>query len=259
MFRPRVIPCLLLRGKGLVKTVKFKNGPYLGDPHHAAYLFSVLQADELIFLDIDATNGKRCVDADLISKLSDESYMPLSVGGGIRSVDEMRRCFSAGAEKMIINSYFVENPDFVSEAADVFGSQSVIVSIDCKLGKSGRYEAYTHSGTRPTGTDPVSLAITAEAKGAGEIFVNSIDRDGTQKGYDVELIRSVSDAVRIPVIACGGAGRLEDLADAYSNGHAAALAAGSLFVFHGPLNAVLINYPDQLELERLFATNSSSM
>lgn len=252
MFRPRVIPCLLLKNKGLVKTVKFQNPRYLGDPINAIWLFNKKEADELIFLDIEASTQNRSIDLELVSRMSDESFMPLSVGGGIKDIETIRKCFNAGAEKVVINSGFIEKPELVSEAAEIFGSQSIVVSIDAKLVKGSKYETYINNGTKRVGIDPVTLAKKAELSGAGEIFINSIDRDGTQTGYDIQLSRLIADAVKIPVIACGGAGKLSDLAEVYLKGKVTAVVAGSLFVYHGSRNAVLINYPGQSELNNLF-------
>jgi cyclase len=253
MLKARVIPCLLLKNKGLVKTVQFKEPRYVGDPINAVWIFNQKEVDELIFLDIMATKERNKPPIELISKISDECFMPLTVGGGIRSVEDIKELLNAGAEKVSINTFAVENPSFIKEASDVFGSQSIVVAIDVKRHKKGLYEVFTNGGTRPAGIDPVSLAVQMAAMGAGEILLNSIDRDGTMKGYDIELIREVSDAVNIPVIACGGAGKLEDLAGAINGGRASAVAAGSFFVFHGRRRAVLINFPTKEELELLVA------
>lgn len=167
-------------------------------------------------------------------------------------MDDIHKLLNAGAEKVAINASFVESPSFVKEAVSTFGSQSIVVAIDAKEHRKGAYEVVTHGGTRATGLGPVQVAAQAEAAGAGEILINSVDRDGTRLGYDIELVRSVSDAVRVPVIACGGAGRLEHLSQAIVEGHASAVAAGSLFVFHGSRSAVLISFPTEGELEALF-------
>jgi cyclase len=249
LLRPRVIPCLLLRGEGLEKGVRFKNYKYVGDPINAVRIFSEKEVDELLFLDIFATRENRIPLPDFIQRIADESFMPFGVGGGIRTVQDIRRLLSAGAEKVSINTAAVENPPLIKEASEVFGSQSIVVSIDAKQGWSGSYRVYTRAGTNRTKLDPVSWALQVEDLGAGEILLNSIDRDGTMKGYDLDLIKSVTDAVNIPVIACGGAGKAQDLGDAIRIGGAAAAAAGSLFVFHGPKRAVLINFPSSEELE----------
>lgn len=252
MLRPRVIPCLLLKDKGLVKTVQFANPKYVGDPINSVYIFNSEEADEIIFLDIMATKNNSHISIDFVSKISDECFMPLTVGGGIRSTEDIRDLLRAGAEKVAINTYAIENPSFIKEASRIFGSQSIVISMDVKLQKNGRYEVYTHGGSRPTGTNPVDLAKLMESQGAGEILLNSIDKDGTWTGYDIALIKSITESVRVPVIACGGAASMKDLAEAIYLGHASAATAGSMFVFHGKKHAVLINFPSKDELEKYF-------
>lgn len=246
--RPRVIPCLLLQDKGLVKTVKFKDPTYLGDPINTVKIFNDKEVDELIFLDIGATVENREPPFKLIQEIATECFMPLGYGGGIRSLEHMRRIFSLGVEKIAINSYAVENPGFIQDAAELFGSQSVVVSIDAKKNWFGKYEVYTHGGKKNTHLDPADFSQKVVDLGAGEILINSIDRDGTQHGYELELVKRVSEAVSVPVIACGGAGSLQHLSEALQYG-ASAVAAGSLFVFQGRHRAVLINFPTQQELE----------
>lgn len=252
MGKVRIIPCLLLKDKGLVKTIKFKDPKYVGDPINAVKIFNTKEVHELIFLDITATNEKKKPPLDYIQKISDECFMPLTVGGGIKSIEDIRELINAGAEKVALNSYAVENSSFITDAAKIFGSQAVLVSIDAKKKKDGSYEVFTHSGKKATGKDPVTLARQFEECGAGEILINSMDQDGTSEGYDINLIRSVADAVRIPIIACGGAGNLSHLRQAVDEGHASAVAAGSMFVFHGKKRAVLINFPTKSEIELLF-------
>ena len=252
MFRPRVIPCLLLKGKGLVKTTKFQNTRYVGDPINAVRIFNEKEADELIFLDINASKENRILPLDLIQQIGDECLMPFSVGGGIKTVEQIRDILKRGAEKAVINTSAVKNPSLIKEASQSFGSQSIVVSIDVKRKSLGRYEVFIYGGTKSTSIDPVSHSIKMEKMGAGEIFINSIDNDGTLKGYDIELIRKISEAVKIPVIASGGAGKLEDFLKAVKDGFASAVAAGSFFVYYGPHRAVLINYPNQDELKKLF-------
>jgi len=188
----------------------------------------------------------------LLAKIAEECFMPLGYGGGVRNVEDIRLILSLGFEKVSINSYAVENPSFIRAAADLFGSQSIVVSIDVKKNPLGKYRVFTHSGRKNTGLDPVRFAMEMDTVGAGELFLNSIDRDGTMQGYDIELIRRVSDAVSIPVVACGGAGSVNDLGDAVKRGGASAVAAGSLFVFQGRHRAVLINYPTPKELQETF-------
>jgi len=251
MIRPRVIPALLLQGQGLVKTVKFKNPTYLGDPINIVRIFNDKEVDELVFLDITATNENRPPAFDMLANITSECFMPLGYGGGIKGMEDIRRLLSIGIEKIILNTSAVENPSLIRAAADHAGSSSVVVSMDVKKNFLGKYEIFTRSGKKGTGLDPVKYAVEMEKLGAGELFINSIDRDGTMQGYDVDLIKRVTDVSSIPVVACGGAGKLQDLADAINIGGASAAAAGSLFVFQGPLRGVLISYPSQDDLKRI--------
>lgn len=250
MLQTRVIPCLLLRNQGLVKTVKFKDPKYVGDPINSVKIFNDKEVDELIFLDITATVENRRPPFKLLSEITSECFMPLGYGGGIRSVEDIREILGLGVEKVIINSHAVEDQSFVSRAAELFGSQSIVVSLDVKKSLLGKYEIRTCGERKATGLDPVRFAVQMQERGAGELFLNSIDRDGTQQGYDIDLIRRVTEAVSIPVIACGGAGRLEDFADAVHKGGASAVSAGSFFVFQGKHRAVLISFPTPEELQR---------
>ncbi|HEX2787443.1 MAG TPA: AglZ/HisF2 family acetamidino modification protein [Ignavibacteria bacterium] len=252
MFRPRVIPCLLLKHLGLVKTVKFKDPTYIGDPINAVKIFNELEADELAFLDITASKENRLIDIELVKRIGKEAFMPFAVGGGIKSIEEVKRILGSGAEKIIINTNSVNDPELVNKAAEYSGNQSVVVSIDVKKNLFGKYQMFTKSGTQKTSIDPVEHAKKMEQAGAGEILINSIDKDGTMTGYDVNLIRQIADNVTIPVIAIGGAGTFEHFREAVDEGHASAVAAGSMFVFHGPRRAVLINYPTEKELEKIF-------
>lgn len=250
MLSARIIPCLLLKGTGLVKTTQFKKPVYVGDSTNAVRIFNKKEVDELIFLDITATKENRQPPIDLISQISDECFMPLAVGGGIRTVQDAKALVNAGAEKVIINSHAVENPHFIKEVAQLMGNQSVVVSIDARKHRNGQYEVMTHAGTRSTGLDPVSWAKKAEEMGAGEIMINSIDQDGMMTGYDLKLVRLVSKAVGIPVIACGGAGKVKHFINAIACG-ASAVAAGSFFVFFGSRRAVLINFPTKDEIKTI--------
>ena len=252
MFRPRVIPCLLLKDLGLVKSIKFKNHRYVGDPMNAVKIFNDKGADELIFLDITASKEKRKINLELIQKIGYECNMPFSVGGGIKSVENIREILNAGSEKIAINSHAHENPNLIREAANMFGSSAIIISIDVKKNLFGKKKVYTHNGKESTGKDPVEFAQEMVEIGAGEILINSIDEDGKMLGYDLNLIRSVSDAVSVPVVAMGGAGNLKHFKEAVEVGNASAVAAGSLFVFHGKRKAVLISFPKNDELIELF-------
>jgi len=251
MLNTRVIPVLLLRNRGLVKTVEFKEGKYIGDPINAVKIFNEKEVDELIFLDITASKEQREPNFEVIRDIATECFMPFGYGGGIKTIQHIKKLFSSGAEKAIINSSAIENPSFIKEASDFFGSQSIVVSIDVKKDFSGKYKVYDSSKDKLTDLDPVEFSIKMESLGCGEIFLNSVERDGTMEGYDMDLIKKVSNAVNIPVIACGGAGKLDDFRDAVKQGSASAVAAGSLFVFYGKHKAVLINYPSQEELEKI--------
>jgi cyclase len=253
MFRPRVIPILLLKNKGLVKSVRFKDYRYVGDPINAVKIFNDLKADELVFLDILATKEKRTISLDFVHQVGDEANMPFSVGGGIRSIKAIKAIINAGAEKVILNSIAVENPLFIQQASAEFGSSTIVVCIDVKKKFLGKKQVYTVGGSKSTGLDPTEWAKIVEEKGAGEIIINSIEQDGMMIGYDLKLIKEVAEAVEIPVVAAGGAGSLRDFKRAVSESYASAVGAGSLFVFHGPRKAVLVNYPKNAELLNLFA------
>jgi imidazole glycerol-phosphate synthase subunit HisF len=250
MFRPRVIPILLLKGQGLVKSVKFKDYRYIGDPINAVRIFNDLKVDELVFLDILASKQKRCIPMDFVRKVGDEANMPFAVGGGICNIEQIKEIINGGAEKVIINKFAIDNPDFIKQASDEYGSSTIVVSIDVKKKFLGKQQVYKYGGKIPTGIDPVSFAVLMEEKGAGEIIINSIDNDGTMTGYDLELIKRISMAVNIPVVAAGGAGTIKDFKLAISS-YASAVAAGSMFVYHGPRKAVLVNYPTKEELNNI--------
>ncbi len=248
MIPTRVIPCLLLRGSGLVKTTRFKSPVYLGDPCNTVRIFNDKEVDELVIYDITATPEHRAPRFEVVREIVNEAFMPVGYGGGLRTVEECRQMLALGVEKVIINSHAAERPAFISELADRFGSQSVVVAIDVKKGLLGGYEVMTEGGARKTRQSPVAYAQRMAEAGAGELIVNAIDRDGTMAGYDVPLVRSVADAVTVPVIASGGAGSVDDMAEVVRDGHASAVAAGSFFVFHGRHRAVLISYPSPDEL-----------
>lgn len=248
MYRPRVIPVLLLRNQVLVKSKRFGNETYIGDPINAVRIFNDSMADEIVVLDILATRENRCISLDFVRDLGEEANMPFAVGGGIRSIEQIRQIINAGAEKVIIGAYAAENPDFIREASDTFGSSTIVVCIDVKKKLLGGKEARIRNATKPVQWAPLDYAKLMEEKGAGEIILQSVDRDGEMNGYDLDLIKSVSDTVNIPVIALGGAGSLKDLKAGFVDGGALGLAAGSFFVFHGGSRGVLINYPDREEL-----------
>ena len=249
---PRVIPVLLLKNNGLVKSTQFKDPKYVGDPLNAVKIFNEKEVDELIFLDIVATPENKKPPLDFLKQVAEECFMPLSYGGGITSVDGIRDILKVGVEKVIINTHAIENPDFVRKAVERHGSSTICISIDVKKNFWGKYEIWTKGGRHNTKLDPVRFAQEMDAAGAGELMINSIDRDGTMKGYDAELVRRITSVAGMPVIACGGAATVDDLSQAINECGAAAAAAGSMFVFHGKHRAVLISYPEQAELQRIF-------
>lgn len=251
MVKPRVIPSLLLRNEGLVKTVRFKDPRYVGDPINAVRIFNEKQVDEMTFLDISASLEGRGPNFELMARIASEAFMPFGYGGGITSVEEIRRLFSLGVEKVVLNTAAQIKPDLVAEAASLAGNSSIVVSIDVRQRTFGGYRVWIKSGTVNTHRDPVEYAQEMEEHGAGEILLNSIDRDGRMVGYDLKLIEKVSQKVGLPVIASGGAAELEDFREAIDCG-ASAVAAGSMFVFHGKRRAVLITYPEYDLLEQLF-------
>ncbi|MGU9805361.1 UNVERIFIED_CONTAM: imidazole glycerol phosphate synthase subunit HisF [Pseudomonas sp. CM11] len=244
MQRKRVIPCLLLKDRGLVKTVKFKSPKYIGDPVNAIRIFNEKEVDELVLLDIEASLSGREPDYELIAEVAGECFMPICYGGGICTLEHAQKIFSLGIEKIALNSAALVDIELLRKIADQFGSQSVVCSIDCKKSLLGRYSVYSQAGMKDTKISPIEWARKVEAAGAGEIFLNSIDRDGMMQGYDISLIKSVVAAVDIPVIACGGAGSIADLNEPFEKAGVSAVAAGSFFVFHGKHKAVLISYPD---------------
>ena len=248
MFRPRIIPVLLLKGNALVKSKGFKDFRYIGDPINAVKVFNDLKADELVFLDIEATKEKRTISTELVRQVGEEANMPFAVGGGIRNLDEIQKIIAQGAEKVIINTCAVENPKFIREASDNFGSSTIVVCIDVKKKFFSGEVVWSNSGSKSSKYSPKDFAKLIEENGAGEIIIQSINKDGTMSGYDLDLIKAISTTVTIPVVALGGAGNLEHMIEAYKKGFASALAAGSLFVFQGPNKGVLINYVENSDL-----------
>ena len=251
MLRTRVIPCLLLKNNGLVKTIKFKNPSYVGDPINAVKIFNDKEVDELVFLDISASTEKKGPNFKLLSEISTECFMPLGYGGGIRSLQEIEQLFNLGIEKVILNSNAYSNPQLLKQAIEIFGSQSIVASMDVRKNWLTKKQTdYTLSGQHNTKINPLEYAKQMEDVGVGELIVNSIDQDGTMDGYDYTLIKNISEAVKIPIVALGGAGSIEDLQKAKAAG-ASALSAGSLFVYQKPHRAVLITYPSKEEFETL--------
>lgn len=245
MYRARVIPCLLVRGNGLVKTRRFKDPVYVGDPVNAIRIFSEKEVDEIVVLDIDASREEREPNYELISEMAGEAFMPMAYGGGIRTLDQVRRLIRSGIEKVVINTRATESTGFLTEAAAVFGSQAVVGSVDVKRTVLGGYKVVCRSATADVKVPLEDHVRRLVGAGAGEILLTSVDRDGMMSGYDLELIRRVVRCVSVPVVACGGAGTLEHLSAAIRDGGASAVCAGSMFVFHGRHRAVLINYPKQ--------------
>jgi imidazole glycerol-phosphate synthase subunit HisF len=246
--RIRVIPVLLMHDRGLVKSLKFKDYKYVGDPINAVRIFNEKEVDELAILDIDASRENRVPDISRIEEIVSEAFMPIAYGGGITTVDQVKRILSVGVEKVILNKSAVKNPALVTDVAKQFGSQSAVVSIDYKKNFFGKQVIYIENGKTGTGLDPLLFAKQMEDAGAGEILLNSIERDGSFSGYDLDMIEKISHSVNIPMIAVGGAASLADFKQAVQHG-ASAVSAGSMFVFQRPHRAVLISYPSQHELE----------
>jgi cyclase len=255
VYRPRIIPVLLLQNKGLVKSVKFKSPRYIGDPINAVRIFNELKSDELAFIDILATKEKRTISTDFVKDVGEEANMPFSVGGGIRTLEDIRKIIEAGAEKVILNTIAGENPGFVTEAADAFGSSTITVCIDVKKDFLGREKVWIRAGTKSLNSNPVQYAQQMEDRGAGELIIQSIERDGSMEGYDIGLIKKVAESVSIPVVSLGGAGKWEHIIELNSKVSLNGLAAGSLFIYHGERNAVLVNYPEREKILQLFKQN----
>lgn len=244
--RPRIIPTLLLEDGNLVKTKGFKEPNYLGDPINAIKIFNEKGVDELCILDITASKNNTEPNYELLLDMTTESFMPLAYGGGIRNIDQMKKIFRMGFEKIIVNSAFIENEEVIKQASSYFGSQSVVISVDYKATLLGP-RCFSKGGSIKTGLSPIDMAMRAEKAGAGEVLLYSIDRDGKRKGYDLSTIEQVSSKVKVPVIACGGAKDIRDFDEALKVG-ASAVAAGSMFVYYGKRDAVLINYPKEEDL-----------
>mgnify|MGYP000417333584 FL=1 len=251
MLAPRIIPCLLVHNKGLVKTVKFKDAKYVGDPINAVKIFNEKESDELIVLDIDATVEGREPDYKMIENLAAECRMPLCYGGGIKTVEQATRIFNLGVEKIALSSAVIENLKLVSDISKEVGSQSVVVVIDVKKKMFGGYDIYTHNGTKKTNIDLEKFIIELQSLGIGEIVINSIDNDGVMKGYDLSLIEKIKPLINVPMTVLGGAGTLEDIKKLIEKFGIIGCSAGSLFVFKGKYKAVLINYPNKIEKEKL--------
>lgn len=249
MKRIRVIPVLLLKNGGLVKTVKFKKPNYIGDPINAVKIFNEKEVDELVFLDIEATKLGKEPDYNKIEEIASECFMPLAYGGGIKNIDQVKHIVGIGVEKVILNTSAALKTELISQIAGIYGSQCAVVSVDVRKDMFGKYVCYIHSGKYKVKQKITDFVKSLENAGAGEIILTSIDREGTFKGYDIDLIRQVTEKVSIPVVANGGASKIEDFAEAVLKGGASAVAAGSLFVYKSENRGVLINYPSQEELK----------
>jgi imidazole glycerol-phosphate synthase subunit HisF len=253
--RPRIIPCLLVKNGGLVKTVKFGSPKYVGDPINAVKIFNEKEVDELIVLDIDASGHAREPNYNLIKNLAAECRMPLCYGGGVKTVQQVERIISLGVEKVAISSAAVNQPDLITDMAQTVGSQSVVVVLDVRKGKSnGAYEICVYNAKKATGKCPVEFARELENRGAGEVVINSIDNDGVMKGYDLVLARAIRESTTLPMTVLGGAGSLKDISELINKFGIVGAAAGSLFVFKGIYRAVLINYPSRTEKDA-FSSN----
>jgi|APSaa5957512535_1039671.scaffolds.fasta_scaffold23102_4 imidazole glycerol-phosphate synthase subunit HisF len=248
MLQTRFMPCLLVENGRLVKTVKFKNASYVGDPVNAIKIYNDKEVDELIIVDITATKEARDPNFELIKEIADECFMPVCYGGGISSIEQMKALFSLGIEKVALNSHAMNNKNLINNAANRFGSQSIVLSIDVKKDVFDKHIVYTHGGTKKTKYNSVEYAKYVEDAGAGEILLNSIDRDGTWDGFDITMIKKVTDAVNIPVIAIGGAGNTLHISDAVHNGGASAVALGSMAVYQKKGMGVLIRFPKRSDI-----------
>src|SRR5688500_2461656 len=252
MLNTRVIPCLLLKDGGLVKTIRFSNPKYVGDPINTIKIFNDKEVDELLLLDITASRENKGPAFTTISQIASECFMPLCYGGGVATLDQAKRIVGLGVEKIAINHAAITAPEVVREIADTLGSQAVVVSVNVKKNWRGKYRVFDSGSGKLTDLDQVEHVERVVGCGAGEVLVNDVDRDGTQQGYDLDLIRRFTDRLSVPVIACGGAWTTEHLRSVVRDSRASAVAAGSMFVFQGPHRAVLISYPAYSELEQLF-------
>lgn len=255
MLRPRIIPCLLVQNGGLVKTVRFGEPKYVGDPINAVRIFNEKEVDELTVIDIDATAHNREPNYNLIRNLAAECRMPLCYAGGVKTAEQIEHIITLGVEKVAVGAAAVHNPGIIADAAKRVGSQSIVAILDVKkTGFFKRYELFTHNGSRATGMHPVEFAKKVAQLGAGEILLNSIDQDGVMKGYDMDLVDQVRDATTLPMSVLGGAGSLADIEGLIGRHGTIGAAAGSLFVFKGKYKAVLINYPNRDEKDQLCAS-----
>lgn len=250
MLQTRVIPVLLIKDGGLYKGVKFKNHKYVGDPINTVKIFNDKEVDELVIIDISVTKENKEIDFELIKQIAGEAFMPLAYGGGIKTVDDARKIFLLGIEKVILNSEALNNPNLVKELSTEFGTQSIVFSLDIKKDFFGTQRVYSNCGSKKTKGTPIEIATQMEENGAGEIILNSIDREGTDLGYDLNMIKSLSSTLKVPLIALGGGASTSHMIEA-KNAGAHGLAAGTMFVFKGPLKGVLITYLKENELNHI--------
>lgn len=251
MLRTRVIPCLLLKNNSLVKTVKFKEYNYIGDPINTVRIFNEIEVDELMFLDIFASNENRKINFQILQDIANECFMPLSYGGNINSLEDAKKIFEIGFEKVIINSNAFNNLKLIEDITKYFGNQSVVGSIDVKRSFLGKYKIYSHHGRRKQNITPVSWAKKLESAGVGELLITSIDKEGSWEGYDVELIKNISESVQVPIIANGGCGKVEHICEVVKKAYVSACAVGSMVVYQKKGMGVLVNFPDQKRLEEV--------
>lgn len=252
MYRPRIIPVLLLHKGGLIKSTQFKNYNYIGDPLNAVKIFNDLKADELVFLDILATKEGRTIDLEIVKKIGEEANMPFSVGGGINSLDDIKKLIQSGAERVIIGSKAAEDAGFILKASETFGSSTISVCVDVKKNMWGKEFVWTKNGKQSSKINPIDFALLMEKNGAGEIIIQSIENDGMMKGFDIALIRKITELVSIPVVALGGAGNLMHFKELYKACPTSGIASGSTFVYQGNMKGVLINYPSNFEKKEIY-------
>ena len=248
MLRTRIIPCLLLKNESLIKTVKFKKYNYIGDPINTVRIFNELEVDELMFLDIFASKENRKINFTILKDIANECFMPLSYGGNIKSLEDAKKIFEIGFEKVIINSNSFNNLNFIEELSEYFGRQSIVGSIDIKKSFFGNEKVYSHHGEKREKYNAVAWAKKLEDAGVGELLITSIDRDGSWGGYDIDMIKKITDCVQIPVIANGGAGCIDDIVNVVRDANASACALGSMVVYQKKGMGVLVNFPDRLKL-----------
>ena len=251
MLYKRVIPCLLYHQSGLYKSYQFKKFTYIGDPLNAIKIFNNKEVDELMFFDIDSTVNKTEPNFKLIADIAGECFMPLCYGGGIKSISQMQRIYQSGVEKISISSAAITDPNLIKEASKIFGSSSIVVTIDVKKNIWGKYKVFTHNGKINTNMRPLEMLKIIEENGAGEIVINNIDKDGTMTGFDGQLLKEIKTNSKIPVIALGGASKIQDIENAYNFSKVDAVACGSLFVFQGSLRGVLINYLSKDDIKKI--------